>query len=209
VSTTVTEVLAPPFAAAADDAASLLRALGGDPAAREELARSCQRQAYRFALQLTGRADEARDVAQDAVLRFFASLHRFDPGRPVRPWLLRIVRNLVTDRARRARLRRTEALPTDDVASVLAEPPDPGPDPEARAARRELERALWRGLLDLEPPQREIIALRDYLDLSYDEIATTLRIPLGTVMSRLHRARLALRQRVQARLGVIREVNRG
>jgi len=206
----VTQVLSPPFAAeTGSDPATLLRAMGGDVAAREELASSCQRQAYRFALQLTGRADEARDVAQDAVLRFFATLHRFDPGRPVRPWLLRIVRNLVTDRARRARLRRTEPLPSDDVASVLSEPPDPGPDPEARTARRELERALWRGLLDLEPNQREIVALRDYLDLSYDEIATTLRIPLGTVMSRLHRARFALRQRVQARLGTFREVSRG
>ena len=59
----------------------------------------------------------------------------------------------------------------------------------------------------LEQLNREIVALRDYLDLSYEEIAATLRIPLGTVMSRLHRARVALRQRVQARLG--REVTHG
>lgn len=203
------QTLCPPLeATAGNDQATVLRAKGGDLAAREELASSCQRQAYLFALHLTGRAEEARDVAQDAVLRFFGSLDRFDAGRPVRPWLLRIVRNLVTDRSRRARLRRTEPLEGEGVEPVLSEPREPSPDPEARAARRELERALWHGLLELEPTQREIVALRDYLDLSYEEIATTLRIPLGTVMSRLHRARLALRRRVQARLGGGREVNR-
>jgi RNA polymerase sigma-70 factor (ECF subfamily) len=181
------------------------RAQSGDATAREQVALVCQRHAYLFALQLTGSRDEALDVAQDALLRFFGSLGRFDASRPLRPWLLRIVRNLVRDRIRRRRVRRSEPLQSNPEGLVI-EPVDPAPSPEERSAQRELQVLVWQALLELPPQQQEVVALRDYLDLSYDEIAVVLKIPRGTVMSRLHRARLSLRASVAERVGTAREV---
>ena len=180
------------------EASTVIRAQQGAEDALDTLARSCRQQAYVFALQLIGNPDDALDVAQDAMVRFFRSLDRFDASRPVRPWLLRIVRNLVRDRARRMRVRRTESLePAEDA--LRFEPKDPTPGPEAQTARRELQALLWSCLRELPPRYREVLVLRDYQDLAYAEIATTLKIPRGTVMSRLHRARRLLRDVVRRR----------
>ncbi len=180
------------------EAQTVILAQQGAEDALDTLARSCRQQAYVFALQLIGNPDDALDVAQDAMVRFFRSLDRFDASRPVRPWLLRIVRNLVRDRARRMRVRRTESLePAEDA--LRFEPKDPTPDPEAQSARRELQTLLWSCLRELPPRYREVLVLRDYQDLAYAEIATTLKIPRGTVMSRLHRARRLLRDVVRRR----------
>ena len=168
----------------------------GDGEAQEKLARTCQRTAYLFALHLTGNPDDALELSQDAMLRVFRSLHRFDSGRPFRPWLLRIVRNLARDRARRLRIRRIEPL-QHDVDAVRPDPTDPAPNPEQRATTVELRHLLWRAMAQLPPRYREVVALRDYLDLSYAEIAVALKIPTGTVMSRLHRGRTMLRQMVR------------
>ncbi len=189
----------PPAAAipAPTEAQTVVLAQKGETAALDELARSCRKQAYVFALQLIGNPDEALDVAQDAMVRFFRSLDRFDATRPVRPWLLRIVRNLVRDRARRMRVRRTESLEPASDDAIRFDPRDSGPDPEIMAARHQLQAAVWRYVQELPPRYREVLVLRDYQDLSYAEIATTLRIPRGTVMSRLHRARRLLREALQ------------
>jgi RNA polymerase sigma-70 factor (ECF subfamily) len=189
VSTAVTLTERPPVALAIE----------GDIHAREDLARECHRQAFLFALHLTRRHDEAADVAQDAMLRFFASIDRFDPERPVRPWLLRIVRNLVRDRARRARVRRTTPLEAEAGEAVI-DPPSCEPDPEAAAERVQLQRLVWRCLEVLSSEQREVLVLRDYHGLSYAEIADTVGIPRGTVMSRLHRARCVLSEEANRRL---------
>ncbi len=178
------------------EAQTVILAQNGDVDALDELARSCRQQAYIFALQLIGHPDDALDVAQDAMVRFFRSLGRFDASRPVRPWLLRIVRNLVRDRARRLRVRKTESLePADDA--LRFEPRDTAPDPEAQASRRELQALVWQCLQRIHPRYREVLVLRDYQDLSYAEIAKTLKIPRGTVMSRLHRARRLLQEEVR------------
>ncbi len=190
-----------PAAAAAtppSETQTVLLAQRGEESALDELARSCRQQAYVFALQLTGHPDDALDVAQDAMLRFFRSLTRFDAERPVRPWLLHIVRNLVRDRARRQRVRRTESLEPDEGVLRL-EPSDPGPDPEALASRRQLQALAWRCLQELPSDYREVLVLRDYQGLAYAEIAAALEIPRGTVMSRLHRARRRLQELVRQR----------
>jgi RNA polymerase sigma-70 factor (ECF subfamily) len=173
----------------------------GHAEARERLAEEHRRAAYLLALQLVRNRDDALDVAQEAMLRFFTTLDRFDVQRPVRPWLLCIVRNCARDLQRRQKVRRAEPLGDgrDGGAAGLDEPPplevpDHGPDPEALAARAELQRQLWHALGRLSEPHREILVLRDYQDLAYAEIAEVLRIPLGTVMSRLHAARKQLRE---------------
>jgi RNA polymerase sigma-70 factor (ECF subfamily) len=184
---------APVIALSAIEAATVRAAQAGDVEAREALARSCHRAAFLFALHLTGHRDDALEMSQDAMVRFFGSFGRFDPSRPVRPWLLRIVRNLARDRARRQRIRRLEPLDAGDGGPII-DPLDPSPNPERLAHRSEMQRRLWNAVQDLQPIHREVVALRDYLDLSYDEITEVLHIPRGTVMSRLHRARNALRQ---------------
>jgi len=188
---------APVAVSAPSEARTVILAQQGEADALDELARSCRQQAYVFALQLIGHPDDALDVAQDAMVRFFRSLGRFDPSRPVRPWLLRIVRNLVRDRARRLRVRRTESLEPADDDALRFEPRDDAPDPEALATRRELQALVWKCLQELHPRYREVLVLRDYQDLSYADIATTLKIPRGTVMSRLHRARRLLQEEVR------------
>jgi len=189
-----------PAAVAVDlpaESQTVVLAQRGESAALDELARNCRQQAYVFALQLIGNPDDALDVAQDAMVRFFRSLGRFDPTRPVRPWLLRIVSNLVRDRARRNRIRRTESLEPADDDALRFEPRDERPDPEALAERRQLQRLVWECLQELPPQYRETLVLRDYQDLAYAEIASTLKIPRGTVMSRLHRARRLLHDLVR------------
>jgi RNA polymerase sigma-70 factor, ECF subfamily len=186
------------------DAALLRRARAGDAAAREDLARSSGDAAFRFAFQLVGDRDLARDVAQDALVRLFATLGRVDPERPLAPWLLRIVRNRVIDLHRRERGRSgggswgLRAGPSLDDADRALEPADGEPGPLERSERSELQRLMWSCLGRLDPAHREILALRDYQDLSYREIAEVLDIPLGTVMSRLHAARQKLRVAVLA-----------
>ena len=179
------------------EAQTVILAQQGEASALDELARSCRQQAYVFALQLIGHPDDALDVAQDAMVRFFRSLGRFDPSRPVRPWLLRIVRNLVRDRARRLRIRRTESLEPANDQALRFDPRDDAPDPEALATRREQQALVWKCLQELHTRYREVLVLRDYQDLSYADIATTLKIPRGTVMSRLHRARRLLQEEVR------------
>jgi RNA polymerase sigma-70 factor (ECF subfamily) len=186
----------------AGDQELIQRARRGDPAAREALAWRCRRAAYLLAVQLLRDPDAAQDLAQDAVLSFFASLGRFRAGRPIEPWLFAIVRNRARDLARRRRARPTEPLERPE-----GEPPrrviDAAPGPEADAARRELQLLLWRALGALPEPQKEILVLRDYQDLTYEEIARVLDIPLGTVMSRLHRARRAARAAVERERGLV------
>ena len=186
------------------DADLLRRARAGDRAAREALARSSGDAAFRFALQLVGDRDRARDIAQDSVLRLFATLRRVDPDRPFTPWLFSIVRNRVTDVRRRERVRGegpwSPAAPftSEGVEAPVPDPPDSGPSPHETTERSELQRLMWSCLGRLDGAHREILVLRDYQDLSYREIAEVLGIPLGTVMSRLHVARRKLRSEVLA-----------
>ncbi len=176
----------------APDGALLVLAQDGENEAREELARRVRRRAYLLALQLVGNPEEARDIVQDAMLRFFRHLDRIDAARPLKPWLYQIVRNRVRDLKRRERVRRQESL---EALRERGRPEivDPRADPAADAARHELQARVWKALAELSEPHREILVLRDYQDLSYREIATVLKIPQGTVMSRLHAARSRLR----------------
>jgi RNA polymerase sigma-70 factor (ECF subfamily) len=105
-------------------------------------------------------------------------------------------------------VRRTESLePADGV--LRFEPRDPRPDPETLSARHELQALVWRCVQELPPRFREVLVLREYQDLAYAEIAQTLKIPRGTVMSRLHRARRLLREVVHQRRNTTGEVGNG
>ncbi len=186
----------------------VLRARSGDREAREELARTFGRPAYLLALQLLGNPEDARDAAQDGLMRFFSRLDRLDPGRPVKPWLLAIVRNAARDLARRRRVRQASSLEGANEAFGI-ELIDAAPDPETLSRREELRRKVWQALGELREPEREILVLRDYQDLSYAEIAGVLGVPVGTVMSRLHRARRSLGALLAEDYGGRRTTNSG
>lgn len=152
----------------------------------------CRQVAYLAALQLLGNRDDALDLAQEAVLRIMRSIDTLDPDRSWRPFVLRVVTNLARDLWRRRRYRRTESLDALVVERGF-DATDGTAGPERRAIADDEQRRVARALAALDTPHREILVLRDFQDLPYADIAAVLRIPVGTVMSRLHRARLALR----------------
>ena len=172
------------------------QALAGRREARETLARRHRQAAYLLALQMLGNRDDAMDVAQEAMLRFFTSLGTFDRERRVQPWLFAIVRNQVRDLWRRRKRRPGDRLGEAGEA-LTRHLVDPRANPEADLRRNELKHRVWQALAELPAAKREIIVLRDFHDLSYSDIAGVLDIPIGTVMSRLHGARRQLRARLE------------
>ena len=171
------------------------QARAGEPAACDALARRYRRAAYLLALQMLGNRDDAMDVTQDAMLRFFSTLNSFDAARRVQPWLFTIVRNQVRDLWRQRQRRPADAIGESDA--LVGQLAAPQPSPEADLRRQELRQRVWRALATLPADKREIIVLRDFHDLSYSDIAEVLDIPIGTVMSRLHGARRQLRARLE------------
>jgi RNA polymerase sigma-70 factor (ECF subfamily) len=141
----------------------------------------------RYALVLTRDPDEAEDLVQEALLRAVGAAHTWQPGRPVRPWLLAILHNTHVSRRRR---RQVEAACAADLARAL---PDAAPAPQP--ARVELGRTV-RALLALPEEQREALVLVALEGLAYKDAAELLGVPLGTLMSRLGRGREALRRAV-------------
>jgi len=139
--------------------------------------------AHALATQILGNPDDAEDAVHDALEKALRQPDSYDSGKgPLKPWFLRIVRNRCIDLVRRRR-------PTEDRVEEISDSAM-GPDKAAELADR--DRVLKQALASLESEQRQIIVLRDYMDLSYAEIANVLDIAAGTVMSRLHRARVAL-----------------
>lgn len=176
----------------AEDARLIRLAREGSEEATNTLVLRYRNILYLTALQMMGHPDDALDIAQEAMMRFLSTLNRFDTRQPVRPWILRIVRNLVIDLIRK-RKRHGERSYDQSESCACIEPVDrtPGPDQQLEATDRRI--TLWTCVLKLKPRYREILVLRDYQDLSYEEIAKILKIPRGTVMSRLHHARKLLR----------------
>jgi RNA polymerase sigma factor (sigma-70 family) len=162
--------------------------------------------AYRFARWLTRSSGEADDIVQEAFLRAFRA---FDTLRSAdaRAWLLAIVRNCHATALQQQRRGATVPLEAAPEAADLAAEPHARADPERASIERDEQQTLARLLASLAPEHREVLLLREMEDMSYREIATVTRLPLGTVMSRLARARAALKaQWLSCRTGVSRAV---
>lgn len=134
---------------------------------------------------------EAEDLAQETLIKAFRAMDGFD-GRHPRAWLARIARNTAINRDQRNR----EYLLADD-GTVEPEPVDDGDDPEEIVLSAEIDEDLRRALDELPPAFRVLVQLVDVEEMSYKDASEALDIPLGTVMSRLHRARLRLRRALQ------------
>ena len=144
--------------------------------------------AHVFAIQILGNSEDAADAVHDAFETALTRPDAYDSQKgPLRPWFLRVVRNRCIDMLRRRR--------RSDVA--VEELVDPATTPEEAAYSDQCTQTIRRALATVSNDKREIIILRDYLDLSYAEIADVLGIAPGTVMSRLHRARLALKEALE------------
>ena len=144
--------------------------------------------AHALATQILGNADDAHDAVHDSFLKVLRQPDAYQSGYgPLTPWFLRVVRNHCIDLIRRRR-------PQDGDLDALVDP-TPGPEKKLEIAQRDSE--LRSALEKLSDAQRQIIVLRDYMDLAYSEIAQALDIAPGTVMSRLHRARMALKEELE------------
>jgi RNA polymerase sigma factor (sigma-70 family) len=166
------------------------RARRGEVSAYEELVRRYQGIAHRVAYLVTGDPAEAEDAAQQAFVKAYRALDRFDVERAFRPWLLRIVANEATNLRRSAGRRASLELAAAREADPVA------PSPEVDAVARERREGLLRAVNELDEEHRRVIALRYFLELSEGEMAEVLGVPRGTVKSRLARAMARLRQRV-------------
>ena len=146
---------------------------------------------YRLAYRLSGNQHDAEDLTQDTFMRVFRSLKNYRPG-TFEGWLHRITTNLFLDMVRHRSTIRMEALPEDydRIEGSLA-------DPEKHFAMNNLDPALEKALDQLAPDFRVAVVLCDVLGMTYDEIAQTLGVKMGTVRSRIHRARAQLRDMLE------------
>lgn len=177
-----------------DEAALVERCRQGDDLAWEWLVRRSQGRVYGLAYHYLGSVEDARDVAQEAFVRAYRQLASFEGDRFM-AWLLRITRNLCIDQLRRRKTR----PPAEDLrADADAAPRDAAPDPEQAWLADARRRLVYRALRRLDGANREVILLKDIQGLKLGEIAGMLGLPIGTVKSRAHRARLELARQVVA-----------
>jgi RNA polymerase sigma-70 factor (ECF subfamily) len=190
-----------PGASKPDDAEAVRRARDGDREAFRVLVERHQGRAYRLALRVLGDEEGARDVVQDAFLKAYRSLDRFEGRSGFYTWLYRIVMNLCLDRRRRSQTRRevewSEAVDAE-AATLESARADPGAAPDTALDRSRLRGLVARAIAELPDDARRTIELREIDGLSYQEIAQALGIPKGTVMSRLHYARRRLAAALRA-----------
>ena len=140
---------------------------------------------HRAALGFMGDREEARELAQESLLKAYRARDRYDATRPFYPWLYRIVKNTCLDALARRRHRAQPGLQSDRV-------PDPATRADDQIDAAQTRRRLHTALSTLSAEHQEVLNLRHFQDLSYAEIGETLNLPRGTVMSRLYRARQAL-----------------
>lgn len=177
-------------------------------AAFEELVLRHQTRIYRVAFRLTGNHDDAEDLAQEAIIEAFRAFDRYQPGTYFDRWLYRIMTRTFIDTVRRRNRRPAVSLdaPTGDEGDPLvAFIGDSSQDPQHVTETVDLDGAIQVALDGLPQEFRTAVVLADIEGLSYDEVAEALRCPVGTVRSRLHRARQMLRQALGPRLGARRE----
>jgi RNA polymerase sigma-70 factor (ECF subfamily) len=166
----------------------------GDSRFYEPLVRAYEQPGLRLALGMLGNLDDAKDSLQNAFVKAFDALPRFDLQRAFGPWFFQILRNQCRDqlRSRKARFR-LEAL--DERLELR--PADPERGPERRRERAEARELLWEALEKIGEEHREILVLKELQGFRYGEIATILEIPEGTVASRLYHARRALKEALE------------
>jgi RNA polymerase sigma-70 factor (ECF subfamily) len=173
----------------------------GEEAAFQEVLDRYRTPIYNLCWRMTRNDEDARDLAQEVFIKVFRLLDRYDEQYAFSSWLFRIATNHCIDHLRRQRLRfmsvERDGAGEDDEAEMQI--PSPGPEPDVVMERRQALEKLEEVIAELPPHYRVITLLRHDQQLSYEEIAETLQLPLGTVKARIHRARNMIQQMLSSR----------
>jgi RNA polymerase sigma-70 factor (ECF subfamily) len=180
------------------------RCVAGDAVAWEEIVQRYNRRIYNICYRFAGSADDAQDLTQEVFIKMYRTLNSYDMERGAfMTWVTTITRNLLVDHFRKSKQDRVtdsiDAAPSEheDATPLSDKIQDRTPTPDASAQSRETRETVHRALQKLSPDLREAVILRDLQDLDYREIATVLRVPEGTVKSRINRGRAELARLLQ------------
>jgi RNA polymerase sigma-70 factor (ECF subfamily) len=172
-----------------NEATWLAQALDGDDEAFANIVEAYQRPVFSLCYRMLGNANDAEDAAQEAFLRAYKNLRRYDPDRSFATWLLSIASHYCIDQLRKKRL---STFSMDDEQHDWWQPPDPGLSPEAALAMGEKQQQVQMLLATLKPKDRSALVMHYWHDYSYEEIAEALSMSVSAVKSRLYRARRIL-----------------
>jgi RNA polymerase sigma-70 factor (ECF subfamily) len=180
------------------------RCVAGDAAAWEEIVQRYNRRIYNICYRFAGSPDDAQDLTQEVFIRMYRTLNSYDFERGAfMTWVTTLTRNLLVDHFRKTKQdRMTDSLdanPSDheDAMPLGDRIPDQGPSPDSGVQSREARETVHLALQKLSPELREAVILRDLQDMDYKEIATVLKVPEGTVKSRINRGRAELARLLQ------------
>ncbi len=180
------------------------RCVAGDSAAWEEIVQQYHRRIYNLCYRFAGSTDDAQDLAQEVFVKIYRTLASFDSEKAsFVTWVTTVTRNLLVDHFRKGKYDRiTDSLETpigeaDDGLALGDQIQDRGQSPHDRLQSRETRELVHKALLKLSPELREAVILRDLQDMDYREIAQVLKVPEGTVKSRINRGRTELARLLQ------------
>ncbi|MGB7623723.1 MAG: RNA polymerase sigma factor [Terriglobia bacterium] len=174
------------------DAEVITRCLKGDNAAWEEIVRSHTRRVYNFCYRFTGSWQDAEDLTQEVFMRVYKTLKSYNTTEGSFPtWLMSVTRNLLVDHYRKHKKESGDVALEEVIETVETNPSHAKTAVDQISTNDRIEMVRW-GLNKLSPDLREAVVLRDCEEMRYDEIATVLRVPEGTVKSRINRGRIEL-----------------
>lgn len=176
------------------EASLVKRARDGDDAAFEEIVTLYSRRIIAYCHRMAGSG--AEDLAQEIFVKLYLALDRFDPQKPLSPFLFRIAHNHCLDVLRKKKVQ-TVSFMKDDEEEREARHTDGGPDPEELVRRAEVRAAVQQALEALPATYRSAIVMWHVEGMSYEEISETLGLPMGTVKARIHRGREKLQQKLR------------
>lgn len=185
-------------------AALVRRCVAGDAAAWEDIVHQFNRRIYNICYRFAGSADRAEDLTQEVFIKVYRTLDSFDPDRAsLNTWITTVTRNLLVDHFRKTKYdRATDSLDAtpgedEDRQSLSDKLADSAPSPHANIESRETKEMVHKALQKLSPELREAVILRDLQDMDYRDIALVLKVPEGTVKSRINRGRTELARLLQ------------
>jgi RNA polymerase sigma-70 factor, ECF subfamily len=182
-----------------DDRALVARILGGERDRFTELVRRYEKRVVNYVYRITHRYEEAHDLAQEVFVKVYLALDRYDPKYQFSTWLFRIAQNASIDALRKKSIFEVPlARPTEDDTQKEREFADGGVSPYRALKNKQLALAIEKAVGNLPPDYRELIQLRHFAELSYEEIASMKKLPLGTVKNKLFRARNLLKSELES-----------
>jgi RNA polymerase sigma-70 factor (ECF subfamily) len=181
------------------DAELVARCRSGDREAWEVVVRHRHAKVYNLAYRFTGRADEAEDLTQEVFLKIYRTLHLYRPETgALETWIVRVARNHFIDHYRKYKTERQRTAPLEEHHDAIARPTQRVQTPAEMLDRKEAAERVHALLDRLPQDQREAVILRDIEELTYEEIAELLKVPIGTVKSRINRGRIELARLLRA-----------